>query len=374
MKGSRLAMVATLLVLGLAACGRPGPAPSPSPEISLDDALARVRQQIPASRYVTNDLLPTDAAAPMVTGAQPVKLRVGMPWVLNDEIAPWFVGLEKGYYHDAGLELELVPGGPNVDPLQLLAASRIDIAVPPAGFGLVELIASPTSADLVAIGTVLKGSPYCWLGIDANTPRDQPSTRKLQPSDFVNKTIGMQPGSDAILHFLLQEYRLPPESLHVRRAGFTPEPLLAGSVDFYAALIVNQPRILEQAGYKNWIAFRFSDWGWEDFSDVSIVRRDALASRADVWRRYLWATGQALRFILDHPDEAAEITARRSTDVPLTPAMVRRRFDLQRDLAFGAPGSPLQQMPPEQWDRLAARLLQSGAIQLPEARSAPKTP
>ena len=58
----------------------------------------------PASRYVTNALLPTDAAAPAASDAPPVKLRVGMPWVLNvmylnsqpawraalrEELAPW---------------------------------------------------------------------------------------------------------------------------------------------------------------------------------------------------------------------------------------------------------------------------------------------
>ncbi len=367
-KGSWLATVSTLFMVGLAACGQPGPLSPPSSEVSLNDALARVREQMPASRYVNNDLLPSGAKVDFFGDTPPIKLRVGMPWVLNDEIAPWFVGIEKGYYRDAGLELELVPGGPSIDPLQLIAAGRIDIAVPPAGFGLVQLIASPTPADLVAIGTVLKGSAYCWLGIDANTPRDQPSTRKLQPADTVGKTIGLQPGSDAILHFLLHEYHLPEDSLHVRRAGFTPEPLMAGSVDFYGALIVNQPRVLEQAGYKNWTALRFADLGWVDFGDVSVVRRDALAPRADVWRRYLWATGQAIRFILDHPDEAAEITARRSTDVPLTPAQVRRRFDLQHDLALGEAGTPLQQMPLEYWDKLAARLVQSGAIHLSEKK------
>ena len=361
-----------LFALGLAGCGRPGPATPALPALSFEDALARVHQYLPASRYVTNDLLPGDQAAPAASGAPLVKLRVGMPWVLNDEIAPWFVGIEKGFYRDAGLELELVPGGPGIDPLKLLAGGQLDIAVPPAGTTLVELVASPTSADLVAIGAVLKGSPYCWLGIDANTPRDQPSSKKLQPSDFIGKTLGLQAGSDPLFNFVTREYHLPPDSIRVRRAGFTPDPLLTGTVDFYGAFIVNQPRIIEQAGYKNWDAFRFADWGWVDFADVSIVRRDALDARADVWRRYLRATGQALRFILDQPDAAAEITARRSVDVPLTPAMVRRRFDLQRDLLVGAPGSALQQMPLDSWEKLAARLLQGGAISLPASGSGPK--
>ena len=366
------AVVATLFALGLAGCGRPGPAASSLPQLSLEEALARVHQSLPASRYVDNDLLPSDQATATVSGAPPVKLRVGLPWVLNDEIAPWFVGIEKGFYREAGLELVLVPGGPGIDPLALLAGGQLDIAVPPAGTSLVELIASPTPADLVAIGAVLKGSPYCWLGIDKSTPRDQPSSKKLQPSDFIGKTIGLQAGGDTLLNFVTHEYHLAPDSLHVRRAGFTPDPLLAGTVDYYGAFIVNQPRIVEQAGYKNWDAFRFADWGWVDFADVSIVRRDALDARADVWRRYLRATGQALRFILDQPDEAAAITARRSTDVPLTPAMVRRRFDLQRDLMLGPPGSALQQMPSASWEKLTARLLQSGAITLPAVGSTQK--
>ena len=371
-----LAGILCLLALGLAGCGRPGPAALPPPALPFDEALARVRQSLPASRYTDGELLRTSEAplpAPPA-GAVPAKLRVGLPWVLNDEIAPWFVGIEKGFYRDAGLELELVPGGPGIDPLQLLAGGKLDIAVPPAGVQLVELIASPTSADAVAIGTILKGSPYCWLGIDRSIPQDQVSTKKLQPTDFIGKTLGLQAGTDYILDYLVRQYHIPADSMRVRRAGFTPDVLLAGSVDYYGAFIVNQPRIIERAGFKNWTVFKFADWGWVDFADVSVVRRDTLNNRADVLRAYLHATGQALHFILDHPDEAAEITARRSTDVPLTPAMVRRRFDLQHDLMVGAAGSPLQEMPAESWDTLAAHLLQGDSIKLPVPGSVQKSP
>ena len=353
--------------LALAACKPSAPTPA-APSLSLEEAAAQVQHYLPATRYVTNALLPAPGAPqpPAATGALQ-KLRVGLPWVLNDEIAPWFVGMEKGYYREEGLELELTPGGPGIDPLQLLVGGKLEIAVPPAGVMLVEAIASPTGADLVAIGAVLKGSAYCWLGIDHSVPQNQPSKRRLQPADFIGKTIGLQAGSDYILDFLVHQYHLPADSLHIKRVGFTPDPLLAGTVDYYAAFIVNQPRIIERQGYQNWMAFRFDDWGWVDFGDVSIVRRETLQKSPDVLRRYLRATGRALRFILDQPGEAAEITARRSVDVPLTPAMVRRRFDLQRTLIEGAAGSPLQEMTLEHWDRLAARLVQSGTLHLPAA-------
>ena len=336
--------------------------------------MAQVQRALPASRYVTNDLLPaagTPSQSPPVPAAPLTKLRVGMPWVLNDEIAPWFVGIEKGFYRDEGLDLELVPGGPGVDPLQLLVGGKLDVAVPPAGVALVQLVASPTGADVVAIGTVLKSSPYCWIGIDKSVPRDQVSKRRLQPSDFIGKTIGLQAGSDYIVDFLLREYHLPADSLKQKRVGFTPDPLLDGAVDYYAAFIINQPRIIERQGYMNWMAFRFADWGWVDFGDVSAVRRDTLLKSPDMLRRYLRATQRALRFMLDQPQEAAEITARRSIDVPLTPAMVRRRFDLQRELIEGPAGSALQEMNLEHWNRLAARLVQSGTLHLPPSSRSP---
>ncbi len=357
-----------MLLLVALETGGCGPPAAPTVSLSLEQALAQVQHSLPATRYVTNDLLPAPGepvAAPSGAYGSLITLRVGLPWVLNDEIAPWFVGMDLGFYRNEGLDLKLTPGGPGIDPLQLLVGGKLDIAVPPTGVGLVQLIASPATADVVAIGAVLKGSAYCWLGLDASVPRNQVSTRRLQPRDFVGKTIGLQAGSDYIVDFLQRQYHLPANSFRTRRVGFTPDPLLSGTVDYCAAFIVDQPRIIEREGYRNWTAFRFNDWGWVDFGDVSVVRRDTLVQSPDVLRRYLRATGRALHFILDHPDEAAEITAERSVDVPLTPAMVRRRFDLQRDLVEGPEGSPLQEMPLDRWNQLAARLVQSGTLHLP---------
>jgi NitT/TauT family transport system substrate-binding protein len=360
MRRALLLLITLPAVLATSGCGPPAPAP---PFLSLEEATAEVQHSLPASRYVTNDLLSGEPAS--FPAGELTKLRIGMPWVLNDEIAPWFIGQEKGFYRDEGLEVELSPGGPGIDPLQLLVGGKLDIAVPPAGVQLVELIASPTGADLAAIGAVLKGSPYCWLGIDKTVPADQPSHRRLRPTDFIGHTIGLQAGSDFVLDFIVNTYKLPRDELHIKRVGFTPDPLLAGTVDYYAAFIVNQPRIIERAGHRNWMAFRFDDWGWVDFGDVSVVRRETLQKSPDVLRRYLRATSRALRFMLDQPGEAAEITARRSVDVPLTPEMVRRRFDLQSALIQGPTGSPLQEMMPDRWDLLAAHLVQSGTIHLP---------
>ncbi len=65
------------------------------------------------------------AAAP----ARAEPLTVLLDWYLNPDHAPLVVALEKGYFADAGLEVELVePADPN-DPPKMVAAGKADLAV-----------------------------------------------------------------------------------------------------------------------------------------------------------------------------------------------------------------------------------------------------
>ena len=136
--------------LGLSGCKPAAPAPA-APEISLEDATTLVHRALPAARYAINAFLTSaDApASPPLTAGLATKLRIGLPWVLNDEIAPWFVGLENGFYRDEGLELELVPGGPGIDPVEVLVGDRGAgwLALAGNGSGTLELPGGPARAE-----------------------------------------------------------------------------------------------------------------------------------------------------------------------------------------------------------------------------------
>ena len=57
------------------------------------------------------------------------KLTVLLDWFVNPDHATLFVAQEKGYFADAGLEVELIaPADPN-DPPKLVAAEKADLAV-----------------------------------------------------------------------------------------------------------------------------------------------------------------------------------------------------------------------------------------------------
>jgi NitT/TauT family transport system substrate-binding protein len=374
-RGIRLGLVAGALMA--AGCGDPktpadkdSQATAPTntgPALTYDQALALVRSRIPSEKYFSNELLPKSGqAAPSFEKRE--KLRISMPWVFNDELAPWYLAQEKKWFDQVGLDVELVAGGPGIDALQLLVAGQVDIGVPAGASFVLHLRNSRTGSDVVAIAAIQKNAPISWIGLDSSIPKNQRSTFKPTLKDLIGKRVGMQPGNDFYLEFALKKAGYRKDAVKFMQAGFTPDPLLAGVMDYYFGWVNNQPRLIEQAGYSNWFALRSFEAGVDEYCDVSVVRRETFEKRGDLLRRYLWALNQGAAFIVEHPEEAAEVTARRSTDVTLTPAQVMRRFDLQKDLMVGNDHQPLLYMSAERWDSLAAGMVQFNQIELPNKK------
>jgi putative hydroxymethylpyrimidine transport system substrate-binding protein len=69
------------------------------------------------------------ASAQVQAQARAEKLTVMLDWFVNPDHGPLIVALEKGFFAEAGLEVELVePADPN-DPPKLVAAGKAALAV-----------------------------------------------------------------------------------------------------------------------------------------------------------------------------------------------------------------------------------------------------
>ncbi|MXX24667.1 MAG: ABC transporter substrate-binding protein [Caldilineaceae bacterium SB0668_bin_21] len=334
-------------------------------EAEFEQILACVEENFPAESYFTNELLPAvDATWEPMECDSVDSIKVGMPWVLNDEEAPWYNAIELGYFADVCLEVELVAGGPGLDHLQTLAGGAVDIAVVAGGSTVPSLVASPTPADVVAVGTFLKHSPYIWLGLDPDTPQDQRSDKVLTPQDFVGKKVGLQPGNDYLFEFIANKHGIPHDEVELMPAGFTPDPVLVGAMDYIGAWIVNQPRLMEEQGFMNWVAFNFSDWGWDGYGDVTVVRRETLEENPDLVRRFLAAQTRGLNYLLENPDESAEIAVVYGVDAQLTKEQALRRFELQEALVLGSDDLPVSHMSADRWNMQVASMIQYDQLQV----------
>ena len=335
-------------------------------EAEFKRLLACVEESFPAENYTTNELLPDlDTAWEPMNCESMDQVKVGMSWILNDGGAPWYNAVELGFFNDVCLKAELVRGGSGLGHLQTLMDGGVDFAVSAGGSLIPGLLTGHDGADIVAVGAMIKHSPYIWLGLDHDTPQDQRSEKKLTPQDFIGKTIGLHEGEGYFFDLISGRHGISPDQVELVVTGYTPEPLIEGTMDFTGAWLINEPRLLEAQGYMNWVAFQFSEWGWDDYSEVLVVRRSMLEEDADLVRRYLAAVMQGLRHVIENPENSAEIAVRYAVDVELTKEQALRRYELQEALVAGADELPLGHMTADRWNRQVASLIQYGQMELP---------
>jgi ABC-type nitrate/sulfonate/bicarbonate transport system substrate-binding protein len=357
--------------MGLAALAAGGCSRSPSPPeaapITQVEAERQVSARVDVARLFTNEFVDAAETPGPVHAGPPARLRMGLLWVANDENTPWFVGLAKGFFRDEGVDLQIVEGGPGRDNLPLLAGGQIEIYA-----GLLEqdleAVLNPTGADLVMICANVKGNALCWTMLDRGVPVGQRSTRRVTAADLKGHRIGLQPGNeDLYVNIVCEHFGLAPSDLDIVTAGATPDGLIGGAMDFYQCYSENQIRLLERRGYRNYVVLPFSSIGYISYTSVSVARRDFLVSHRDVLRRYVAALRRSLQYVIDHPEEAAEISARMST-TPLTVPEVRWRLAYDIPLYVGGGKEPLLALNEGVIRTVAAQLYRFHQIELPPGR------
>ena len=56
-------------------------------------------------------------------------MTLQLKWVTQAQFAGYYVAKDKGFYKDAGLDVTIKPGGPDINPEQVLAGGGADVVV-----------------------------------------------------------------------------------------------------------------------------------------------------------------------------------------------------------------------------------------------------
>ncbi len=227
-------------------------------------------------------------------------LTVLLDWFVNPDHAPLVVAREKGFFADAGVEVELVaPADPN-DPPKLVAAGKADIAVsyqPQLHIQVAE------GLPLVRFGTLV-ATPLSALVTLADGP-----VKTI--ADLKGRKIGYSVGGfeAALLEAMLASGELSAGDVTLVNVNFSLSPaLLSGRVDAVIGAYRNfELTQLELAGRPG-RAFFPEDHGVPAYDELILVaRRDALGDPR--LRAVLDALEQATLYVLNHPDESWQLFA-----------------------------------------------------------------
>jgi len=223
------------------------------------------------------------------------KLTVLLDWFVNPDHAPFVVAQEKGFFRAAGLEVELIaPADPSLPP-KLVAAGKADLAV------------SYQPQLHVQVG---QGMPLIRIGTLVSTPlnslvvlRDGP-IKKI--ADLKGKKVGFSVGGfeDALLQSMLAKHGLTLKDVELINVNFSLSPaLIAGKVDAVIGAFrnfeLNQMDIIKRPGR----AFFPEEEGVPAYDELIVVAKKDKAYDPR-YRRFLDAVGNAVTFLINHPDDA----------------------------------------------------------------------
>jgi NitT/TauT family transport system substrate-binding protein len=241
-----------------------------------------------------------------VTAAQAADtVTIQLKWVSQAQFAGYIVAKEKGFYKEAGLDVTIKPGGPDVAPPQVIAGGGADVVVdwmPSA------LASREKGVPLVNISQTFKRS-----GLEL-TCRAETGIKK--PTDFKGKTIGVWYGGNEY-PFLSWMSKLgfktdsSPTGVKVIKQGFNVDPLLQKQADCVSTMTYNEYWQVIDGGYKpsQLVVFKYEDEGVATLEDGLYVLEKNLKDPAFVAKmaKFVRASMKGWDYAKNHVDEAVKI-------------------------------------------------------------------
>ncbi|MEO1192575.1 MAG: ABC transporter substrate-binding protein [Pseudomonadota bacterium] len=234
------------------------------------------------------------------------KITLILDWFINPDHAPIIVAEEKGYFADAGLEVEIIPPADPSDPPKLAAAGKADLAVsyqPQLHLQVAE------GLPLVRVGTLVATPLNCLLVL-ADGPIQQ-------ISDLKGKKIGFSVSGveEALLGNILKLHGLTLDDVEMVNVNFSLSPaLMTRQVDAvigaYRNFELNQMDIDGVPGR----CFYVEEEGIPSYDELIYVANPERMDK-EVISRFLQATELATQYILNNPEETWEIFASTSSEL-----------------------------------------------------------
>jgi NitT/TauT family transport system substrate-binding protein len=168
------------------------------------------------------------------------KVSFRLDWVPGAQHAAFYLGKEKGYFEEEGIDLEIIAGSGSSDSVKQLGSHTIDMALVDA---LVLVQAKEQEVPVEAVAAYYQRTP-----ITVMSPADKPVTSVDQLLGDVK--LGSKKGSATYqgLIALLGANDIQQEQVKLVDIGFGVQPLLVGQVDAMMGFTMNEPIEAESAG------------------------------------------------------------------------------------------------------------------------------
>ncbi len=260
------------------------------------------RDTIMRTMFATAALATAFAGA---AAAQDDSVTLQLKWVTQAQFAGYYVAQEEGFYADEGLDVTILPGGPDIAPSQVLAGGGADV--------MVDWLPSALSAREKGLPLVNIAQPFKTSGLMLTCWKDAGIEG---PEDFRGRTIGVWFfGNEYPFLSWMSQAGIPTEGgedgITVLKQGFNVDPLLQRQADCISTMTYNEYNQVLEAGVTEdeLTTFKYEDQGVATLEDGLYVLEENLEDPEfrDRMVRFVRASMQGWKWAEENPEEAAMI-------------------------------------------------------------------
>lgn len=268
------------------------------------------------------------AAAFAFTGMAQAETAVpfALDWKFEGPAAPYFVAIDKGYFADADLAVEIAAGSGSLDAIPKVATGAF-----PVGFAdinsLIKFLDQNPGAPVTAVMMVYDKPPFAVIG--------RKSLGIETPSDLAGKVLGAPPPDGAWAQFPIfaAENGLDMASVTVEPVGFpTREPMLAeGNVAAITGFSFSSYLNLVRLGVPedDIATLLMADYGVDLYGNAIIVNTDYATANPEVIEGFLGAVAKGWADAIADPTKAMDSLIARNPAADA--ALEERRLQLAID-------------------------------------------
>ena len=258
-----------------------------------------------------------------ITSYADTKIPFTLDWKFEGPSAPFFNAIDKGYFKDAGLNVEISPGKGSLDAIPKVATGSF-----PLGFAdinsLIKFLDQNPGAPVTAIMMIYDKPPFAVIG--------RKSLGIKSPADLPGSVLGAPPPDGAWAQFpsFAKANGLDMNKIKVEPVGFpTREPMLAeGKVSSVTGYSFSSFLNLVRLGVPedDITTILMADHGLKLYGNAIIVNTDFASSNAKVVKSFLGAVGKGWKDAVSNPSSAIEALVKRNPAADKN--LEKRRFNL----------------------------------------------
>jgi NitT/TauT family transport system substrate-binding protein len=207
------------------------------------------------------------------------KVSFGTNWVAEAEHGGFFQAVADGTYNKYGLDVTIVPGGPNDNNRMLLIAGKIDFFM--AANTLMSFDAVTNHVPVVTVAAMFQKDPQVFL--------THPESKVSKIEDLKPLTLFIsKEGLTGYFQWLKSEYGFSDKN--VRPYTFNPQPFIATAQSAMQGYLTSEPYAVEKAaGFKPNVLL-LADSGFNTYSTLIETRAEVIDKKPDLVQRFVDAS------------------------------------------------------------------------------------